>query len=531
MTLRNAYIYTFSSYVFATAVAKKGGSGLASGVFAMPENNDNPRNITNLSLEELQEEDLEVEITKDYGIGIDCHRDFIYVCVLIKRGTKVKPVFETFDTDWNSLVYAKQWCQEQILAFSEPAVDMSKPIHYVLESTAQYHTPVTLAWEGTPTIINPSIAGASKRKTDRLDARNLAHFDLNGTWRESYVPSMEIRELRLLIRERNQYRREATRCGNSINNSILGFGLTVGRDGSVVNNASVRSIVEDQLSDNPTPRTDICPTGIPADVRPILRERYQLFDECKAKSDQLQKVISDKVLSMEWETGVGTLHGDELLSLLTTAPHVGELTAMTFMAFIITPRRFPNSKAIAAYCGLDPSLKISAGKVTSTVKRGGHKALHGSLCMCASTLIRSHNEMFGRWGYQLYCRSGKWKKAVNAVARKLASGMYFVWMSQQPFSYEKYNIAREIEVFDIPVEELALLNRKFKRYIKPLHNFGLFTTKQLANAYLSCTLKDAEGLGKAFFSLLDDFFKHHREYQKMYFELKKPKEEQKREQA
>ena len=504
---------------------------MSSRVFAMQQNQSGIKNITNLTIEELQEENLEVEVTKDYGIGIDCHRDFIYVCVLIKRGTKVKPVFETFDTDWNTLVYAKQWCLERLLEYSEPSVDLSKPIHYVLESTAQYHTPVTLAWEGTPTIINPSIAGASKRKTDRLDARNLAHFDLNGTWRESYVPSMEIRELRLLIRERNQYGREATRCGNSINNSILGFGLTVGRDGSVVSNASVRAIVEDQLSENPTPRKDICPTGIPKDVRQILRERYELHDKCKAKSNELQQQISSKILSMEWETGMGSMKGKDLLALLMTAPHVGEITAMTFMAFIITPRRFPASKAVAAYCGLDPSLKISAGKVTSTVKRGGHKSLHGALCMCASTLMRTHNEMFGRWGYQLYCKSGKWKKAVNAVARKLACALYFMWMTEQPFSYDKYNIAREIEVFDIPVTDLEYLNHDFKRYIKPLHKADIYTTKKMAQMYLSCTLGSVEGLGKKFFSVLNDFFTHQRTYKKKYEEYLKSKEEQKNEQS
>ena len=525
MTLRNALFVarTYEPQEPSICAERRAGQGIA-GVFFMPEN----KNITNLSLDELQECDLEVEITKDYGIGIDCHRDFIYVCVLIKRGTKVRPVFKTFDTDWKSLVNAKLWCMEQLRANSDPPVDMSLPVHYVLESTAQYHTPVTLAWEGTPTIINPSIAGASKKKTDRLDARNLAHFDLNGTWRESYVPSMEIRELRLLIRERNQYRRDATRYGNSINNSILGFGLTVGRDGSVVNNASVRALVEDQISDSPSPRDDICPTGIPKDVRQILRSRYQLHDEYVAKADELQIHIYEKVVSMKWETGNGTMDGDRLLSLLCTAPHVGELTAMTFMAFIITPRRFPNSKAVAAYCGLDPSLKISAGKVTSTTKRGGHKALHNAMTRCSSALVRSHNEMFGRWGHQIYCKSGKWRKGVNAVARRLASALYFMWMTEQPFSYEKYNIAREIEVFDNTVSELEILNHDFKRYVRHLHDAGIQTTGQMARAYLSCTLGSAKGLGRKFFSILEDFLSHQHMYKKKYEEYLKSKEDQKK---
>ena len=488
------------------------------------------KNILDYTIDELKDlqddVDLEIEVTKDYGIGIDTHRDFIYICILIKRGTSVHPSFNTFDTDWQSLCDAKDWCIDKLREYSDPPVDLSKPIHYVIESTAQYHVPVLLAWEGTPTVINPTLAGSAKRKTDRLDARNLAHFDLNGTWKESYVPSMEIRELRALIKDRANYSRDATRIGNRINNCILGFGLTVGREGSVVNSSNIRAIVEDQISDNPTPRDDICPSGIPANVRESLRERYKLYDSFKAKSEELQKLITTKIKSMEWETGIGNISGDKLIKLLTSAPRIGEVTAMSFMAFIITPRRFPTSKAVAAYCGLDPSLKISAGKVTSTVKRGGHKTLHSSLSLCASGLIKSHNEMFGRWGYQLYCKSGKWKKAVNAVARKLASAMYFMWMTEQPFSYEKYNIAREIEVFDIPVTDLVSLNYDFKRYIKHLHEVNIFTTKQLANAYLSCTLDSAKGLGKKFFTILEDFFNHQLKYKKMYDEIKNPKKEE-----
>ena len=127
-----------------------------------------------------------------------------------------------------------------------------------------------------------------------------------------------------------------------------------------------------------------------------------------------------------------------MLRILTTAPAIGELSAAVWLAYIVTPNRFPNAKAVAAYCGLDPSLKISAKKVTSTVKRGGNKLLHKALCMCASILIKNHNEMFGRWGYNLYCQTGRWKKDTNAVARKLAVALYYMQSSGQMFSYEKY---------------------------------------------------------------------------------------------
>lgn len=172
----------------------------------------------------------------------------------------------------------------------------------------------------------------------------------------------------------------------------------------------------------------LCPLGIPYDVREVIRSEYQKYDQLQELSEYWGSKAEDKILSMEWKTGSGTL------SLLTTAPQVGTVTAMTWLIHIITPRRFPNAKALAAYCGLDPSLKISAKHVTSTRKRGGNKALHKALVSCGDRLIRNHSEMFGRWGYNLYNQTGKWKKAANAVARKLVIAMYYMMLTGHPFS-------------------------------------------------------------------------------------------------
>lgn len=84
-----------------------------------------------------------------------------------------------------------------------------------------------------------------------------------------------------------------------------------------------------------------------------------------------------------------------MIRILTTAPQIDELTAVIWLARVITPRYFPDAKALSAYCGLDPSLKISAGKVTNMIMRGRSKPLHKALNMSAHRLIYRHNEMFG----------------------------------------------------------------------------------------------------------------------------------------
>ncbi len=124
-----------------------------------------------------------------------------------------------------------------------------------------------------------------------------------------------------------------------------------------------------------------------------------------------------------------------------TVPQIGELTAVIWLANIVDINRFPSDRALSAYCALDPSLKVSANHVTSTKKRGGCKALHKMLCSCADRLIRTHTEMFGQWGFRLYNQTGKWKKASNAVARKLAVSMYHIMMTERDFTYENYKMA------------------------------------------------------------------------------------------
>lgn len=463
--------------------------------------------------------DDDIEYVKEYGIGIDCHSQFIEICIRYRNGTLIKKTQAHFSTNWNDLIAGRDWCIEILSTKADPVPNLSEPLHYLVESTANYHMPVCMAWGGSPTIINPTIAGATKRKTDVLDSRLLALHDQLNIWRECYIPNEEVKTLRVMIAQRDRCIHDATTAGNRIHNIITRFGLTVGRNGSVVRDHHIRTIVENQISDNPSKMDDICPIPIPMEVRLVLRAEYEKFDLLSAQAEEWKNNIFEKARSMEWETDTGTLPGSEMIRILSTAPQVGELTAIIWLARVITPRRFPNAKALSAYCGLDPSLKVSAGKVTGTVMRGGNKPLHKALNMCAHRLIYRHNEMFGIWGYNLQQQTGKKKKAANAVARKLSVAMYYMMKTGTEFTYDHYHSIRNIDVFNIPIEKLVLINGDFKRYIRILKENGIHTTVDLATAYITCSLGSCRGLGKKFFGLLKDFLDHHVTYKQMYNEI------------
>lgn len=466
-------------------------------------------------------DETEAEYVKEYGIGIDCHSKFIEVCVRYRCGKLIHTAQSTFTTEWDNLVAARDWCLSVLQTKADPVPDLTEPLHYLVESTANYHMPVCMAFEGNPTIINPTIAGATKRKTDVLDSRLLALHDQLNIWREFYMPNENVKTLRVMINQRDRCIHDATVAGNRINNIITRFGFTVGRSGSVVKNPAIRSIVEDQISDHPSVIEGLCPVPIPMDVRIVLREEYAKYDFFTEQAEECKAKIFEKARSMEWETDTGTLSGNEMIRILSTAPQVGELTAIIWLARIVTPRRFRNAKALSAYCGLDPSLKISANKVTSSVKRGGNKSLHKALNMSAHRLIHRHNEMFGIWGYNLQQQTGKKKKAANAVARKLSVAMYYMMKTGTEFSYDNYHSIRNIDVFDIPVEELVLINSDFKRYIRILKENNINTTVDLATAYITCSLSSCQGLGKKFFGILKDFLDHHVAYKERYDDIQK----------
>ena len=453
-----------------------------------------------------------IQFTKSYGVSIDTHRDFIQVCVLVKHDDEIRKIEQKFYTSWWELGEAREWIVKTIETNIHPVPNDILPLRYSIESTGTYHIPVIKALGGKPSVVNPLLASPSRRKTDVLDAKMLAQQNMTGLWPESYIVTDEVQELRLLIAQRNYHKQQQTKISNQINNYILRFGHTLGRLGSVTKSKVVRPMVED-LIDNIADMKNLCQTGIPEDVRPMFKEMYRNFDFHADEEKRYMSLAISKAKKMLWETEEGIfVRGDELIKNLCTVPGVGETTAVLWLSIIITPSRFPTSKAISAYCGLDPSLKISAGKVTSTVKRGGNKDLHYSLNMSAGTLLRSRTENFGVWGYNLYKSSGKWKKASNAVGRKICVAMYHVNKLNVPFSYDQYRCYEKRSVMNISLDELFKMFPDMKRFKKALINAGFTNTKQIVDEYYEGRLKEYRGLGKTFYTLLKDFIFNQKKY-------------------
>lgn len=73
--------------------------------------------------------------------------------------------------------------------------------------------PVTLAFGGVPRVVNPVLTGATKRKTDVLDARLLAYHAITGMWPATFFVRQEVQTLRVCVQLRR--RTEVERSNDS----------------------------------------------------------------------------------------------------------------------------------------------------------------------------------------------------------------------------------------------------------------------------------------------------------------------------
>jgi transposase len=241
---------------------------------------------------------------------------------------------------------------------------------------------------------------AQQVKTDRNDARGLAHIMRTGWYKEVHIKSHESQELRMLLNNRRFVLDKRLATDNEIRGSLRTFGLKLGKVTPATYEPRIRELVEDNEK-------------FQACIFPMLEVRRVLIEQCK----KLEKLILDYVKN------------DQICQLFMTIPGVGPLTALVYKTFVDRPQRFQKSKAVGAALGLTPR-KYASGEVD----------YDGHITKCGDAFVRIHlfeaaKVLLSRagqpselksWGLRLAKRSSR-KKACVAVARKLSVIMHAMW--------------------------------------------------------------------------------------------------------
>lgn len=125
-------------------------------------------------------------------------------------------------------------------------------------------------------------------------------------------------------------------------------------------------------------------------------------------------------------------------SRLQQVPGVGPLTSMAFILTLEDPARFEKSRTVGSFVGLRPRKKESGERAPQLgISKAGDTFVRRLLVGSAQYILG----VFGpdsdlrRWGLALARRGGKnaKKRAVVAVARKLAVLLHRLWVSGEPY--------------------------------------------------------------------------------------------------
>lgn len=247
----------------------------------------------------------------------------------------------------------------------------------------------------------------TKKKTDRLDARNLAKMSRTGWYSAVHRKSEAARQARTFLQARHGLVETAQRQGARIRGLLRAHGIRLGA---------------------------VPESGYAAAVKRLTMEKVpQLWPVLEALL-KVRGLAMEAAAQMKRELETASRQ-DPLRSRLMTVSGVGPLTATAYVATIDDPRRFRRADQVAAYLGLVPSVNQSGeldrhGHIT----RDGDKLLRSYLFEAAHALLtrKRRNSSIHRWGLKLASKKG-YGKAKVAVARKLAVLLHHLWISGETY--------------------------------------------------------------------------------------------------
>lgn len=261
-----------------------------------------------------------------------------------------------------------------------------RPFQMTVEATASYEWFVQLVEPLADRVVlaHPGklrVIAESTRKSDKLDAKVLAEFLALDMIPPAYRPTPRQREHRSLLRQRDYLRR----CWAKVKNRI-------------------RRIFSDHNADEPglfnrrRKREEHPALALMSNAeRLALQQLWQQSDLYREQITQMDEALAGFAESAPPAEAVAR-------QVLRSIPGVGPITSEAFLCEIGDVRRFSSQKKLAAYAGVAPGQRESAGKKKELgITHRGSKLLRWTLNQAA---------------WQLQRRDLHWKKIFEAIAKR-----------------------------------------------------------------------------------------------------------------
>lgn len=254
----------------------------------------------------------------------------------------------------------------------------------------------------------PMYAHRSRRiKTDRRDAHALAEACRLGAYRVAHRTSPTQRDARALLGIRELLVRTRTRW-------IVHIRALLRADGLRLAPGRAENFVA-RVNDLPLP------PQLAARIAPVLA----LLTPLNAQIDTLDAQVAIRA------------RDDERTRRLMTAPGVGPVTAVAFVATVDRLTRFRNAHQLESYLGLVPrEWSSSETQRKGSITKAGNTRMRWLLVEAAWCVLRRKKKpetaLLRDWADRIAVRRGSHVAAV-ALARRLAGVLYAMWRDQTEY--------------------------------------------------------------------------------------------------
>jgi len=245
---------------------------------------------------------------------------------------------------------------------------------------------------------------SARIKSDKVDARILAHLLRSNLIAESYVPPKEMREIRALIRHRASIIKVRTMVKNKVHAFIDKHGLrsdhsdTFGKRGT------------EWLRSLKLPSLDIL----------MLSNHLDHIESLNKQIERIDEEIHSKASQ------------DEDVKLLLSMTGIDIYTALLIRGEIGSIERFADYKKLVSWAGLAPSLHQS-GRIEyhGAITKQGSRMLRWNMVE-AARVAATHDERMKAFYERVKRRRGD-QKAIVAVANKMLKIIWFMLTRREPY--------------------------------------------------------------------------------------------------
>ena len=372
--------------------------------------------------------------------GIDVGRKFVVVCVMIGDASTA-PMQETrkFSILNQGLVELREWLHQ------------SGCTHVVMESTGSYWKPIyNVLDDGELTTVlanSQAVKNLRGHKTDRNDARWLAHLLRHGMIRPSFIPDRNTRQLRDLTRRRNQMIGCATDERNRVQRVLEEANVQLGVVLSDLFGQSGLKMLGALMDEEASPE-QIADLALRQARKKIPEIRKAL--EGHNMNEHHRRLIRHSMEHLAFlEEQIAELDG-EIADLINGSPALRSATELaqsipgiqqTAAAAVVAETgpdmgQFPTPAKLASWLGLCPGNNESAGKRKSGQTRKGNPWARRILVECAWSASRKKDSETQRFYERLKPRL-KHKRALVATAHWIAVTLHDTLSTGQPYQLDQ----------------------------------------------------------------------------------------------